>query len=429
MKNIVIALSVFALTAGHVWAFDARSEIEAKPERAGGVYYAYPLDEISPDYGSTPPAGYTPFYLSHYGRHGSRYLISDNDYTRLMECLDNASQAGALTTEGEKLKARLDTIWLEARGRGGELTPLGSRQHRGIARRAAVAYPQIFADSAVITAASTPVMRCAHSMFAFIEGIKEMNPSLDIPRESAERNMIYLNYHSPESGPYAGHKGPWYQDYRRFCDRNICSDRIISLIFADSNYVDRWVDRDGFMWDLYWIAVDMQNMETDINLLPLFTVDELYALWQAVNFSFYASNSSYPLANGLHTANARNLVRHIIENADSYIAGHKHGATLRFGHDGNIIPLTALLKLEGCYSDAILPADLASDYANFRISPMASNLQMVFFRSDSDPDDVLVRIYLNEQDIALPVEPVGDTPYYRWADLRPYLVSVAYPSE
>lgn len=421
---VAVLLLCVGLTA---YGRDARSDIRERAERAGGVYYAYPTDEISPDYGKNIPEGYEPFYVSHYGRHGSRYLISDGDYTRLMERLADAAEAGALTARGEQLRLQLDTIWQEARGRGGELTPLGRRQQRGIARRLGMAYPQIFAGDATVTAASTPVMRCAHSMFAFLEGIKELYPGLDIPRESSERNMVYLNYHSPESGPYASERGPWYQDYRRFKARNINPDRLIGTIFADNNYVDRWVDREGFYTDLYWLAVDLQNMETDINLLGLFTNDELYDIWQVYNFKFFARNSSYAPAHGLHTANARNLVRHIIDNADATIATGGHGATLRFGHDGNIIPLTALLRLEGCYSDTERPERLADDYADYSVSPMASNLQMVFFRNPALPDagDVLVRVYLNERDVALPVP--SHEKYYRWADLRPYLISLAYP--
>lgn len=421
-KYILLALGL--LLCASAQARDARAEINERPERAGGVYYAYPEDEISPEYGATVPAGYKPFYLSHYGRHGSRYLISDNDYRRVKERLDDASRAGALTPAGERLRMQMDTIWEEARGRGGELTPLGSRQHRSIARRAAQAHPTIFSNGALVTAASTPVMRCAHSMFAFIEGIKELNPTLSVTRESAERNMYYLNYHSPESGPYSSDRGPWFQDYKRFRASKTNPDRLIGTLFSNREYVSRWMDPQDFMTDLYWLAVDMQNMETDIDLLPLFTTDELYDLWQIYNFSFFATNSSYPPANGEFTANARNLVRHILENADKYIASGAHGATLRFGHDGNIIPLTALLKLEGCYSDQERPERLADDYANFRISPMASNLQMIFYRPiDGFEGDILVRVYLNEKDIALPLP--NEDHYYKWNDLRPYLASIA----
>lgn len=137
--------------------------------------------------------------MSHYGRHGSRYLISDNDYKWVIDRFHDAHAKGALTPLGRDVMQRLDSIWLEAEGRGGELTPLGARQHHDIATRMYQAYPEAFTNDARVTAASTQVMRCAHSMFAFVEGLKECNPSLVVPRESSQRNMYYLCYHSPRA--------------------------------------------------------------------------------------------------------------------------------------------------------------------------------------------------------------------------------------
>jgi hypothetical protein len=413
------------LSALNVCALTPREEIEANPLKAGGIYLAYPADEIS-SVASERPKGYTPFYLSHYGRHGSRYLISDRDYSDIMGLLRDAASHDALTPTGLDVLSRLDTVWIEAEGRGGELTPLGTRQHRNIARRAATAFPEIFkGDDAEVTAASTVIMRCAHSMFAFMEGLKELNPHLDIARESSERHMVYLNYHSPESGPYSSHEGPWYQDYKRFKAKNTRPERLMALLFKDKGYVKHHVDQERLMWQLYWLAVDMQNMETPVSFMDLFTTDELYGLWETANFNFYACNSSYPLANGEHTANARNLVGDFLSKADACISGRRHGASLRFGHDGNIIPLTALLKIDGCHSDAIEPEDLAAGgYANFRISPMASNLQMIFFRNNKNADDILVRVLLNEKPATLPIESAGSG-LYSWSVLRPYLAGIA----
>lgn len=92
-KNTLLALGMAFVLAFGASAQSARQLIEEKPERAGGVYYAYPTDEIAPDYGSKAPKGYKPFYVSHFGRHGSRYLINDDDYTRLMKVLDKAHAA------------------------------------------------------------------------------------------------------------------------------------------------------------------------------------------------------------------------------------------------------------------------------------------------------------------------------------------------
>lgn len=396
------------------------AEITATPEKAGGVYYAYPVTE---SVNTAPPAGYKPFYISHYGRHGSRYLISDRDYEVVRDRLHDAAANNALTPLGLDVLARVDSVWLEARGRGGELTPLGRRQHNGIARRMYRAFPEVFAPGAKVTASSTTVMRCAHSMFAFIEGLKEENPGLDIPRESGQRDMYFLNYHSPESGPYSSHEGPWYQTFKRFKSEKTQPGRLVESIFSDPAYVATWVDPSEFMWQMYWLAVDMQNMETPVKFTDLFTAEELYDLWQVANFNFFACNSSYAPAEGHFTANARNLVRDIISDADACVSTDgAHGAKLRFGHDGNIIPLTALLRLDNCHSDVTDPAKLASDWTDFKISPMASNLQIVLFRKPGKP--VLAKIMLNEREIALPVH-TDSFPFYRWDDLRRYLEEIS----
>lgn len=418
MKKFLILAAIIA-GAATATAQTSLNEIAETPEKAGGIYYAYPVTESS----NTPaPKGYKPFYISHYGRHGSRYLISDNDYKVVIDRLHDAAANNALTPLGLDVLARLDSVWIEAEGRGGELTPLGNRQHRGIAARMYDAFPEVFADGARMSASSTVVMRCAHSMFAFIEGLKEKNPGLEIPRESGNRNMYFLNYHSPESGPFSSHEGPWYQTWKRFRAEQTKPERLMTSLFSDPEYVSTWVDPVEMMWQLYWVAVDMQNMETPIKFTDIFTPQELYDLWQVFNFNFFACNSSYAPAQGHFTANAGNLVRDIVKNADSYIAAGDHGATLRFGHDGNIIPLTALMQLENCYTDETDPAKLASAWTDFKISPMASNLQIVFFKNKDGK--VLAKIMLNEREIALPVE-TDSFPFYPWEALRAHLMKVS----
>lgn len=418
MKTVrYIVASIFAAASLSAAAQANLEEITATPGKAGGIYYAYPVDRSL----NTPaPKGYKPFYVSHYGRHGSRYLISDRDYAGVRDLFREAESAGALTPLGHDVLTRLDSIWLEAEGRGGELTPLGVRQHQGIGSRMADAFPEAFVgDDAKVTAASTTVMRCAHSMYSFLEGLKSRFPQLDIPRESSNRNMYYLNYHSPESGPYSSDKGEWYLDWKKFRNEKTDPDRLVGTLFSDSTFIRRHVDPIELMWGLYWIAVDMQNMETKVDFFDLFTPQELFDLWQVFNFNFYACNSNYPGAQGLHVDNAKNLLRNIVETADSYIAAGDHGATLRFGHDGNLIPLAALMRLDGTYAAESDPYELHKVYSDFKISPMAGNIQIVFFKDKKG--DVIVKFMLNEREIAIPA-PTDIYPFYRWDDARKVLM-------
>ena len=47
-------------------------------EQMGGIYYAYP--EYKAAKYTAVPEDFIPFYMSHYGRHGSRWMTSDARY-------------------------------------------------------------------------------------------------------------------------------------------------------------------------------------------------------------------------------------------------------------------------------------------------------------------------------------------------------------
>ena len=54
------------------------------PTKPAGVYYAYTYDNPA----RTPaPEGYEPFYISHYGRHGSRYHSKEEAYAEPLAAL------------------------------------------------------------------------------------------------------------------------------------------------------------------------------------------------------------------------------------------------------------------------------------------------------------------------------------------------------
>jgi hypothetical protein len=78
------------------------------------------------------PAGYTPFYLSHYGRHGSRWLIAKDSYTSVVEPMRKAQKYGKLTAKGEEVLAQLEAFFPTTIDRLGDLTTVGERKHHGI---------------------------------------------------------------------------------------------------------------------------------------------------------------------------------------------------------------------------------------------------------------------------------------------------------
>ena len=94
----------------------AREQIAAMPERAGGIYHSY---EYLPGPAVPAPKGYVPFYISHYGRHGSRWHTSEKIYAEPLGILRKADSAGVLTPKGRDLLAKVEVIAADARDRYG----------------------------------------------------------------------------------------------------------------------------------------------------------------------------------------------------------------------------------------------------------------------------------------------------------------------
>ena len=100
--NILI-LWAFSLVA---WAqtVPALEQVKADPRKAYGMDFPYP--ETTCQLTKTPK-GYKPFYISHYGRHGSRYYWNATLYRELDSLLTKAHARNQLTAEGKASNMQL----------------------------------------------------------------------------------------------------------------------------------------------------------------------------------------------------------------------------------------------------------------------------------------------------------------------------------
>ena len=73
----------------------------------------------------------------------------------------------------------------------------------------------------------------------------------------------------------------------------------------------------------------------------------------------------------------------------------------------------------GDTTDANLEAAERKGWIDYRAIPMGGNIQLVFYRSNAQDDDVLVKVLLNENEATLPVK-TKTAPYYKWSDVRKY---------
>lgn len=420
MKRIYLLLLSFA---AFISAFSqtSKEELFATPEKTAGVYYAYPEKEIKPY--TTPPKGYEPFYISHFGRHGSRYLISDSDYKDVLDRFEDAYNNNALTDLGKDIYTRLQQVWQEAELRGGDLSPLGIREHKGIAERMYIANPQVFSKDGRYTACATTIVRCVLSMDAFCERLKELNPSIQIERNSGMKWQSFLNHHTKEAIEFRSAKYTWREQHRKFQQEHVKPARLINSLFSDKAYINKNINPEETMWQLFYIAGGMQNIETDLSFYDIFEKQELFDLWQCKNYKLYVNDANGAINGGLMFENCKPLLKDILENASRIISTNGKGADLRFAHDGNIIPLAMLLHLDGCYNSVSNADEYYKAWSDFKVAPMAGNIQIIFYRKPKS-DDILVKFLLHEKEILVPPIKTDMAPFYNWIDVKTYYESL-----
>lgn len=375
-------------------------------EQLGSIYYAYPKVESK----YTPaPKGYEAFYISHYGRHGSRWITSDDRYTKVIDLFE----VHELTPLGEDVKQRLYKVWEDAKGRGGDLTPLGELQHREIADRMYNRHPNIFKNGADFSARSTVAVRCIMSMSAFCERLKELNPTMKIKREANQRYMNYLAYTSPELEKFSSKTSEWQKDFYQYENKNIHPQRLIASLFKNPQEIREPYE---LMMGLYWIASDIQNTElASLTFYDIFEKEELFGIWKSINYRMYVCNADAPINNGLAAKSASSLLKNIMDTAEEFIEKKKTGATLRFGHDTYFIRLLNLMQIEGCNNKESDPEKYYQAWQDFRVSPMAGNLQLIFYKNKEGK--VLVKFLHNEKEVSIPAKNV-EGPYYDWQEVK-----------
>ena len=421
MRKTVLSLLIL-LSPLCLRAQTAEQEILQQTVLSGSNYLAYrgPQKALT-----AAPKGYEPFYISHYGRHGSRYLIGDDDYDWPLEQFTTAFEKNKLTPLGRDVMERLQKIREESRKRDGELTELGAEQHRQIARRMYNRFPQVFKGDAPVDAKSTIVIRCILSMENELQELIRCNPQLRITHDASYHDMFYMNQPDKKLDEK---KMPQRAKVAldEFNKQYPVGDRVLNNLFNDPDYIHYDVNGEKLISVLFKLASNLQSSELrkEITLYDLFTPQELYNLWQRANAWWYVTYGPSPLSGGVQPFSQRNLLRNIIQQADSCMQLPKPGATLRFGHETMVMPLTCLLGLNG-YDRQIedLNRVNAEGWHNFDIFPMGANIQLIFYRNTKKGGPVLVKILLNEDETTLPMADQSRAPYYIWEDVRQYYLN------
>lgn len=412
-KMLLLALAVSVMTLS---AQDVRTAIEQNPNVSASNLLSYTCKATTY---TDAPKGFKPFYISTYGRHGSRWHTVAGHYDRALRYFANAAKQDALTDLGKDVYERMKIIKAHSEGREGQLTQKGVQEHRGIAERMVRNFPEIFSTKGGkecnIECLSTLYPRCLLSMAANNERIKELNPKVNFTRTTGERYKSFMS-NTPVISMISARADA---NYKQSWAKSIYNpDRLLTSLFT-AEYIAK-IDKYDAMLRIFRIAGILQNMDDlDMTLYDIFTTDELYAMWRFSNVRHYALFGPSKEYGDHVAADAVPLMRHIIADVDDVIANGGRSGFLRFGHDMIVVPLINMLELEGrCPRLSIMDVEhIHQQWQDVNITSMAANVQMVFYRNKQG--EVLVKVLHNEVEANLPF--ASDiAPYYRWEDFRNY---------
>ena len=407
---IPLLLAVISAAAQPVPDNDFVNYLRAFPQRASQNLHSYEFDALS----DTPaPKGYKPFYISHYGRHGSRSAGDGHDYARLEKVLSEADADDQLTPDGKHLLDITRLVIERHGGMDGHLTPRGRREHATIAERMYRRYPEVFRKgSRKISAVSSTVPRCIVSMAAFTNKLKELQKDLDIDLDTGEKYMSYIGRGGSEKITSANR--PIIDSLNKSLIPDTTS--ILGTIFKNPSAARKYVpSARKFQRDIFSTAKTCEAFDIDEDLFRLLPEGVVYRYSRGTSIYIYLNHANSEEAGDKRIPRAAPLADDIIGKADEVIAGAPRAADLRFGHDWPFVGLVCYFGLEGA-SERMPLEEACARWNASRFTPFAANLQLIFYRNKRG--DILVKFLLNEKETLIPELTPVSGPYYRWEDVK-----------
>jgi hypothetical protein len=447
MKKLLLSSLFLALCLSLGAQEDAVRLFAENPDRAANNMHSY---EFNPIQDTKAPKGFKPFYISHYGRHGSRYEQNSTFGRAALEGFAHLDSLGLLTESGKELYADVHAVVEAHKGMEGSLTPRGAREHKMLAARMYERFPKVFKnkDRMEINSFSSTSFRCIVSMCNFTNSLTEKCPKHEFTFTSADKFMAYINpsLNIPRPGEvpaprqtmsaealarlrsasgsasaapqgYTPATGTPGYDFKRFLTPLFKDyDAALKELGNPEPFVRAIYTTGGLCQVIDFLGVDIYR--------KYFTPEELVYFWAGGNDSLYRMWAGSVENGDVIRYAIIPLLKDFIEKADAAIQPDSHRAVdLRFGHDTSVLPLFALMGVDDP-QNRVFPYREAHNngwYAFFQI-PMATNCQFIFYRNRKG--EVLTKVLYNEKEIPIPgVEPVSG-PYYRWSELKAHFYNL-----
>ena len=405
-----LGLSAFSALAQYQPSPIAVQALQEDRTRAGNNLNSY---EFFPIQDTQAPEGFEPFYVSHYGRHGSRSNWGGTAYEGVIAVMEMGKARGILTPDGEMLLAGAKKVLAGWDGMDGRLSQRGVREHAAIAKRLYNRYPEVFKGKKNARAVSSTVQRCIISMNSFTNSLIRQNPEMEIRLDTGEKFMEYLDNEKGWQQITGKALGKSFQLMREIPDDTL---GVLSRVFTDPEAAREIVKSPRhFTDDVFNTAVVAEDFDIEEDIYSVLPFDAVYRRWAQNNMFLYLGHCNSADAGEERVAMAKSCVEDIVDKADEAIATGQYAADFRFGHDYPLMALVSYLGIEGV-GDRLEVNEICDKWMGFWNICMASNLQMIFYKNQAG--DVLVKFLYQEQERLLRGLEPFDGPYYKWETVK-----------
>ena len=377
-----------------------------------------------------PPKGYKPVFINYVGRHGARHLTKDVNTSFAYQLLEKANNTGALTDKGKELRSMVLSLEKIEKTNFKSISYEGQQELAGIAVRMYTNFTPIFLNNKFTAVEITKEKRTGQSATAFVNSLKVSINSKDSVYQYINDTTLRFYDLSP-AYLEVEKEGDWHRSIENLRE-SFGLDNIINktsdLFFTNSfsitltkqQRIDFTNDIFGFITILPSIRKEIAKEsinEGKLNFQSFYTCDELLKLGMLDNAEDFSLKGPATNNNGIQVRIAAPLLMDFIRCTDQFIHHNGSAIKLRFAHAETVAPFAAILNIKGADNSVSTIDSFNLFWKAEEIVPLSANIQWALYKKKKD---FLIKILLNEKEVAIDGMKAKNFPYYSWKQLRKF---------
>ncbi|BAV06513.1 histidine-type phosphatase [Filimonas lacunae] len=400
-----------------------------------GTKTPYPVPKTAT---SAAPAGYQPVWINYVGRHGARFLTKAGSDVKLLKVLSEAEQKQGLTTTGKLIKQMVQRFLTIEKNNYEFISLLGKQEQAGIGARLLQQYPTVFKGGGKgLSVEVTHKIRTRQSAEAFVSQLGGYTGNIHFEQvQDSNENVLrfydlspaYLKFKKSDavSRPIDSlNKDVQTQTVALHVAKKLFTSSWLKAS-TDKGEAYNWNTIAEYLYDLYSvqfsIPLEMKvkgYTKDSIDFGIAFSTADLVWLEFKNSAEDFLEKGAGTDTLGIQSRVAAPLLVDFINTTNEALhapAGTASEAILRFTHAEAISPFATLLGIP----QASVPSPAIRAYNQHwqasAIIPLSANIQWILY---SNGNDFLVKVLLNEKEVALPIA-TTQYPYYKWTDVKQY---------